>query len=533
MRKMLRFPALFALIWATVAFTALIGCGSATPAPMPSPESAVPTATPEMAEIEKATTPTMPSPTSVPEIPTPEATMETAHIGSDSAVATRSFEFPPHIAAAVAQMKSEAARLLADTAPANSAAGCGRLCDRDFWGTHNFRTEKYENVPDALDVKSEIARGSNVNASDETGQTPLCMAVLLPNPLLTALLLESGADADNGKCSDGYSPMHWAVQNNDPYAAQLVVALLLERGADVNRNIAGFTPLHVAARWADDIVVVETLLIAGASLETLVEAQGDRVHDFGFVGAQPIHIAAAQNEIPNVTELLIDWGADPNEHSRVPSPLHIASGSNPNPAVIEVLLEKGADAGYETEHGVTPLHSTVSYGIDSRWDRLDRNVVTAKLLLDAGAHINASDMAGETPLHRAVMYADMGLDSEPESVIAFLLERGANPNARNYEGKTALHFALTSWNVGYHTDNIVETLLGHGTDVNATTFDGSTALHIVASEREPSLHLIELLLGNGADANARNNDGETACMIAEGIWFLAYERDEIIALLCQ
>ena len=109
--------------------------------------------------------------------------------------------------------------------------------------------------------------------------------------------------------------------------------IFLDAGADVNlANHRNWTPLHSAARYSTDPVIVATLIEAGAGVNSTDRA-----------GDTPLHWAAAENTNPAVLQALIEAGADVNARDRYGwQPLHTAAEGNPNIEIIETLLEAGA-----------------------------------------------------------------------------------------------------------------------------------------------------------------------------------------------
>ncbi|MEG9862692.1 MAG: ankyrin repeat domain-containing protein [Parvularculales bacterium] len=110
--------------------------------------------------------------------------------------------------------------------------------------------------------------------------------------------LKRGADIDARDEKNGGTPLHWAAgYSSEP----MVVELLLSRGAAINsRAIDGYTPLHVAAEQSKTPAVVELLLERGADIDTRTEK----------TRSTPLHIAALYNQTPDVLNVLLDRGAN-------------------------------------------------------------------------------------------------------------------------------------------------------------------------------------------------------------------------------
>lgn len=168
---------------------------------------------------------------------------------------------------------------------------CGRLCDEAFWHTAGLE-----------EVNSELDRGVDIEARDDSGATPLHLAAALnTDPAVIALLLDRCADimARVNKHIDGLgtTPLHSAALLN---AEPAIIALLLDRGAQIDaRTDYGDTPLHAAATLNAEPAVIALLLDRGADIAA-------RADD----GATPLHRAAALNTEPAVIALLLDRGAD-------------------------------------------------------------------------------------------------------------------------------------------------------------------------------------------------------------------------------
>ena len=88
-------------------------------------------------------------------------------------------------------------------------------------------------------VKQHLAAGTDVNAKDEDGWTPLHSAATKE---ITELLIAKGADV-NTKDDWGWTPLHPAAWEGQKEVAELLIA----NGADVNaKDVDGFTPVDLA-----------------------------------------------------------------------------------------------------------------------------------------------------------------------------------------------------------------------------------------------------------------------------------------------
>jgi len=136
------------------------------------------------------------------------------------------------------------------------------------------------------------------------------------------------------------------------------------------------------------------------------------------IGAGPIHDAAKQGNVENVTRLLNN-GADPNEGDYVKrTPLHFAAGLG-HENVTKILLESGADVNAKDDQDETPLHITAGVGHEQ----------AAKVLLVNGADVNARDDKNRALLHKAA-------SSGCKDAVKTLLANGAYLNIRNRYNET-------------------------------------------------------------------------------------------------
>jgi ankyrin repeat protein len=84
--------------------------------------------------------------------------------------------------------------------------------------------------------------GTDVNAQDEKGRTPLHYTATNGEAGLAEMLIAGGADV-NIQDDEGNTPLHWAIRNN--FAA--IAEMLLENGADPSmENREGKTASDIA-----------------------------------------------------------------------------------------------------------------------------------------------------------------------------------------------------------------------------------------------------------------------------------------------
>ena len=184
---------------------------------------------------------------------------------------------------------------------------------------------------DLARVKRFMEEGTDVNARDKGGETPLFSAVQADNDDVARFLIAEGADV-NARDNIGATPLNFAIRAR---VKKDMLELLIAKGADVNaKTERGQTPLHSACvRGEKD--VVELLIGKGADITA-------KITSGSAVGWTLLHFATASGQA-EIAELLIAKGADiDSKASNGHTPLHIACERG-HKDVAELLIAKGAD----------------------------------------------------------------------------------------------------------------------------------------------------------------------------------------------
>jgi ankyrin repeat protein len=284
--------------------------------------------------------------------------------------------------------------------------------------------------------------------------------------LLLLLVTVAGvAWAQNGSASDGTTPLHWAVHDND--AAE--VRRLIAAGANVNaKNDFGATPMSEAATVGNTAII-----------KMLLDAKADP--DSPFADGQTALMVVARSTNVEAARLLIAAGANVNakESQRNQTALMWAAAQR-QPEMVKLLVSKDADtnartmlndvqsqvsaeprAQYRSYGGLTPLMYATREGC----------LECAKALVEGGAKIDMPDPEGVTPLLLAI--TNFHFDTAK-----YLINAGANVDKWDWWGRSPLWSA-----VDLNT-------IPHGGRADAPSLDDTS-----------SLEIIELLLAKGAYPN--------------------------------
>ncbi len=248
-------------------------------------------------------------------------------------------------------------------------------------------------------VKSEKEQDSHpayMYWIEEGGNTALMFAARAGDLRSARLLVAAGSEINAGNAF-GTTPLIMAVHGGNP----ALLESLLEAGADVNGDGPGHTALH-AAVLRGNLAAVEVLLAHGADTEAVIEKPTPvrrQTTDYNFhdalIGSTPLWLAARFAE-PEIMRALLAAGADPFTVNNVSYPAQ-RRGENYQAAEGEInLLMAAAGMGHR--------RLRLSWGTPERragqLDRSQEDLVreAVSIALQAGVGLVGADANGQTAL---------------------------------------------------------------------------------------------------------------------------------------
>ncbi|CAB0036118.1 unnamed protein product [Trichogramma brassicae] len=348
-----------------------------------------------------------------------------------------------------------------------------------------------------LDVCDQVERWVRIDARDQSGQTPLQLAVNENHKKVARLLLRRGADPDLVDAK-GSTLLHVICQKPSNYQYAFLKILFevsdeLGKSVDVDaRDGSGRTALRLTLDFYGCTKATVLLLERGADPSLADEDGSTLLHVISRSNRDNINLVKVLFEMSDKLEI------DARD-KRGDTPLVLALAHRQK-RLASLLLTKGANPNLACNKGLTPLHLIGYYTDDGDnfiemffvyWDKQQQT-----------AQVDVKDEMGNTPLLKAVILGE-------KKVVRKLLERGANPNLANDDGVTPLHL------IGKCTydDDLAKMFFEFCDDqqqtvkVDAQDKLGNTPLHLALNDRH--YKVAELLLRRGVDINIANNDGST------------------------
>ncbi|GFR76508.1 ankyrin repeat-containing domain [Elysia marginata] len=319
-------------------------------------------------------------------------------------------------------------------------------------------------------VEKILSEGINVDGWNHSGQTSLYKACKSRHAdwKIVKFLLDKGADV-NKEVKGGWTPLAAACH----YGKLEVINLLIEHGASLHwKTSEGNTPLAIAV-YKKRVEVCLLLLRRGAEVDGTTKG-----------GFSPLMISAQQGNT-EISRILLGFGAHLKKRNDLGfTPLMLAA-QNGHVKLVEIFLSQSIDCLYDSnDRGFTSLMLASDKG------HLD----TVRLLLshmDGGN--NSSSQTGVGVLMLAV-------NSGHKHVVQYLLDcREFLVNQADYQGVAALHLSAQSgdWEMS-------SLLLNYGATVDQRTSTGATPLMVASSNGHTTI--AKLLINHGAQLDIIMNE---------------------------
>uniref|UniRef100_A0A8C3IWS9 Tetratricopeptide repeat, ankyrin repeat and coiled-coil containing 2 n=1 Tax=Chrysemys picta bellii TaxID=8478 RepID=A0A8C3IWS9_CHRPI len=367
----------------------------------------------------------------------------------------------------------------------------------------NYRTEVLNNAP-ILCVQSHLGYtemvalllefGANVDASSESGLTPLGYAAAAGYLSIVMLLCKKRAQVDhldkNGQCA----LVHAALRGHLEVVKFLIQCDWTMAGQQqgVFKKSHAIQQALIAAASMGYTEIVSYLLDLPEKDEEEVERA--QINSFDSLWGETALTAAAGRGKLEVCRLLLEQGAavaQPNRRGVVPLFSAVRQG---HWQIVDLLLTHGADVNMADKQGRTPLMMAASEG----------HLGTVEFLLAQGGSISLMDKEGLTALSWACLKGHL-------SVVRSLVENGAATDHADKNGRTPLDLAAF-----YGDAEVVQFLVDHGAMIEHVDYSGMRPLDRAVGCRNTSV--VVTLLKKGAK-------------IGPATWAMATSKPDIMIIL--
>ncbi|XP_050389828.1 uncharacterized protein LOC126808845 [Patella vulgata] len=318
-----------------------------------------------------------------------------------------------------------------------------------------------------------IGKAFDVNARDESGSTPLHLAVARGKPQTVSILISKGAEV-NVKDNIGRLPIHNISSlfgGRTDVLNQLIQAGSLLHEAD---NLGRIPLLEVIANV--DRKCFELLINRLPSLDTL----NKHIHSILLESTQLMNDSMFRSILNTINEIHIN--------NLVGNILFNCCSSVDK---MRILHNKGVDFNVVDDNSLSVLHLSCRLG----------SIDTVRYLVnEIGLNITQKDDDGRTPVFYSVVS-----DIDPVKKLKFFLSEGCSLHVVDDENRGLLHF---SCNLG--TPQTVEYLINEvGLGVNHKDNNGRTPATYCSMSNRNSISKLKFLSSKGASLHTVDNNNNS------------------------
>lgn len=333
-------------------------------------------------------------------------------------------------------------------------------------------------------VANLIKKGSNINALDDKGFTPLVFASLggKLTPEIVDIFAKNGIDLTQKYKSFGNANLLLLAIGHDK--GLKITDYLIKKGLTLNsKDDEGRGVFYYASLVGNNLDNLKELVKRGVKYDDsalLAVAQGAHKVTNGLAAYQYLIDTLKLN--PKITS--------PEGETL----LHFVAKKANQDDVITYLIAKGVDAKKADKFGNTPFLLACS----------GKSVNAVKYLLPFVENINEANRDGETAIINAMKYSNA-------DVVEYLINNGASLNTTNKKGNNLVYLLIEAYHPrknGKEFDGKLKLLQKKGIDFSKKLADGSTIYHLIATKND--LELFKKVENINVDINAKNNDGLTA-----------------------
>jgi ankyrin repeat protein len=346
-------------------------------------------------------------------------------------------------------------------------------------------------------VEYLISKGSDINAEDSHGATPITFAAVngLLNSGVCDAFFKAGIDPKK-KYKDGENLLLLSI----PFDKDLTLTdYFISKGLslkDADNN--GNTAFNYAARTGN-VALLKKLLerkVKYTDNALLIATQGSRRETTSLEAYKYL-----------VEEVKLKPAAVNKSGENV---LHLLAGKPNQKEIITYFLSKGVDANKVNTDGNAPFMLAAGA----------RENGSLEILLPTAKNINLQNAKGESALTLAVK-------SGTTEAVAALLAKGADVKVTDKDGNNLGFYLVQSYRPDPKQDPFsakAKLLQEKGLNLASPQKDGSTLYHFAAAKND--LSLLKKLADLNIDVNAKNKDGMTAlhkaAMVAKDDTILKY-----------